>query len=471
MYRFISLIKIALLCLALGSGVSSAQSISVEPVPEIDGNLVGIISPIQAGIPKDFLESSEEAALVTALLKQPDHHFFTLRKFIQRLSLAELKGPQGGKTKSGFLAARLDFLLSQGAVDEADALLQKAQVDTAPLFQRWFEVQLYLEDPINACAPLQLRPELSDAIDVSIYCHAINKDWFAAELLLVNALELDRISKSTGDLLSVFLEPELLDEIVLDPVPSSAAILALTIAEALDLPRQSSNLPISFLHRDLSENIGWLPRLRAAERLTRTGALAPRYLSELYAEGVASASGALWDRVRGTDNLKAALATNDNQLICKELLKTLTAFHTDAMVPIFSRIFAEELALHPLAGTECIGAQIFTILLHPKRSVLLFDLAAELDDKDILTALVREDFEKTATNGPLEKAVRAAFRTPLSSKPKAVDILTATVELQEGRNSDPRQLQKTLTLLRAAELEEVAINLALEVVVLDRLDL
>ena len=406
--------------------------------------------------------------LVENLTKQTQNKFYSLKKFIHRLTIAELAGPPSDAASGLIFKARVRHLLNIGAIDEADSLLRKADFLTPASFMLWFETQLFREDPISACAPLRSKSEISTDIATSIYCHAINQDWFAAELLLASAISLGQLEERTAKLLTIFLEPDLIDESDL-PVPSSTSVLELVMADALGLPFKLSEVPLGFLHRNLSENAGRQTRIRTAERLAKSGAVAPRYLQEVYSEGRASASGALWNRVASANALKKVTASNDVDIICRNFLSGWRHFGDAGLLSVFSRIFAEDLSHSAFLSEECKNHQIDLILLHPKRNSLLFDLLSEISQEDLLYALSTDDFGKTKTSNQIEEAIAKGMQaTGDESLIGGGALLSQLFSLSNGLESDPRNIEKSLIALRINGLAEVATDLAFEIVILNR---
>ncbi|MEM7242208.1 MAG: hypothetical protein AAF429_08490 [Pseudomonadota bacterium] len=451
----------------LATAIGFAQTIEISDLSTLDRNFIGIISAQQADIPADFFANASTKSLVDAYSDQKGHKFYSLGQFIHRLSLVELAGPPADANQGRLFNARVRHLIDIGAIDEADALLRKSEISNPQRFALWFEVQLLREDPILGCTPLRNQSELSADIATTIYCLAINQDWFAAELLLASAMELGQLEKDSADLLLGFLEPDNLEGRP-PPSPPSQSVLEITIAEALALPYNISTIPAGFLHRDLSEDIGWITRIRTAERLARGGAISPRYLKEVYSQGSASASGALWDRVRAANTIKKISTSSDSELICKEFLQAWAQFNDPKLLPIFSRMYAEEISHVAFSSEQCIEKQILLILLHPNRASLLFDLLVEIKTDDILYGLSTGDFSKTNPKTNLEASILMAYIDAPVSKQNSAELLGQLATVRDGIESDPRNIGKAIKTLNAKGLEKIALDLAFEAIVLER---
>ena len=121
-------------------------------------------------------------------------------------------------------------------------------------------------------------------------------DWNAAALTLKTAEALGFVTGEQSALLERFLDPEIEDGAAPLPPPSRPSPLVWRMMEAIGEPMPTNTLPVAFAQADLRANAGWKQQIEAAERLARTGAVAPNRLLGLYTERRPAASGGVWDR-------------------------------------------------------------------------------------------------------------------------------------------------------------------------------
>jgi hypothetical protein len=461
------LLPLAAIVALLGQPVT-AQEITVTPLNQINTNAVGLVTPQNAGIPADFWGDAS-APLIAHLIDIQHHHQIPeARAFLSRLLVTELNSTKDDDNGVTLILSRVDWLLDNGALDAADALLEKAGIQHPALFQRWFDSKLMLGNPDEACAPLKENPALATDLSTKVYCLAQNSDWFSAELTLVTGRNLGGIDPRRADLLSIFLDPELMGESDPPPIQNASDPLEFALREALALPRPGSGLTLSQSHVDLDDSAGWLAQLRAGENLARVGAIPARYLDALYSDGYASASGGVWERVQAVSKLKSALTKNSSELVCQALDNAWQEMKKAKLLNVFSEIFAEQLAGQNLPES-CLNLQVQTILLHHNYGALLFDLIDFIPETDILRAILDQDFTATETNSVIEKALVDAFletREPLSNP--AQSILTALAETTHGIESSPRSIKRLVSTLLNADFKPEAQRLALQYIILER---
>ena len=112
-------------------------------------------------------------------------------------------------------------------------------------------------------------------------------------------------------LLSRFLDPDLYEGEPPLPKPTRPTPLVWRMFEAIGEPLPTNTLPLAFAHAELRDTAGWKAQIEAAERLARSGAIAPNRLLGLYTDRKPAASGGVWDRVTAFQTLDAALAAGD----------------------------------------------------------------------------------------------------------------------------------------------------------------
>ncbi len=446
-----------------------AQDITVTSLSSINSNAVGLVSASNAGLPMDFWADAPADLIADLIAKQQRHKMPEAREFLNRLIVTELTPPRQSGTSVDMIVARIDWLLANGAVDAADALLTKAGPHHAGMFERWFDVKLMLGQPQEACEPLKKNSAISSDLSTKVYCLAQNFDWFSAELTLVSGRNLGAIDDQRADLLSMFLDPDLLEEMDTPVIQNPKDPLEFAIREALALPRPTSGITLAQSLADLDDAAGWLAQLRAGENLARVGAIPAQYLQSLYTRnGRASASGGVWERVKAVAQLDTAIANPDPVSACRTLRRAWNVMRDAQLLHVFAALYATPLASMTLPD-DCAAIQYNTILLHPNYGALIFDIYELIPNDDILRAVVSNDFETMKSKSTIETAIKNAFlRDRISLLNPAQTILTAFRDITTGTESDPQRISHVIATLLDAGFTPEAQRLALQFVILER---
>ncbi len=349
-----------------GAGAPMPGRISVE---RIDGPLpdaVGLLPPALTGLPPDFWKHSRSEDIALRFNKLQDDLLPATRGLIYTLALAELEPPaDSSPTRQNMFLARTDWLLRQGALEQAQALLRLAGLMDPQRFRRAFDISLLLGREDETCAILRRRARLSPTFQARIFCLARGGDWAAAALSLETGRALGFINDEQDALLERFLDlvhPDPDDRL---PVPQHPSPLVFRMHEAIGEALPTIGLPRAFAWADLHANAGWRAQIEAAERLLRSGAIDPNRLLGLYMERRPAASGGVWDRVAAVQALSAALDSRDPERIGAALPVAWKQMASEELEVPFASLFA-----HRLAGIELQGEAAdlaFTIgLLSPE---------------------------------------------------------------------------------------------------------
>ncbi len=256
----------------------SVPDVTSEPLNESLEDGAGIVSAEAAQLPDLLWATSETDALVAALSQVPSDLTGEARDLFYRLLLTSSSPPLGAGTEGRWLAARVDRLIDMGALEQALALLEAAAPTQPALFERWFDVAVLLDRPQTPCAALQERPSLSFDADKRVFCLTRDGDWTAAVLTLQTSRILGEISDADAALLTAFLDPAIADTLDLSPSGAPMDPLEVHMRRAIGQSITVSNLPVAFAVQDLNGEAGRAAQLEAAERLARTGAIAPEIL-------------------------------------------------------------------------------------------------------------------------------------------------------------------------------------------------
>lgn len=438
-----------------------------------DDTAVGLINPTRVGLPSALWQASKADDLIE-LIHDTDLSVPTMSRLMQMLLLAEAPGPAGNG--SAFLAARLERLIAIGAVDSAQAILERAGIENPAIFAQWSELALLTGHSTQMCRTLTMRPELSLDVTLKIYCIAQSGDWTRAATLLQSSVILGDIRPRQARLMAQFLDPELAESqpIPLPPVRPSA--LTYRIYEAIGDPLPSLGLPLPFATLDLSGDNGWKPQLEAAERLARAGALPPNQLLGVYSLRRPAASGGIWDRVDAFQKFETTLDHGPDSRIQSSLLAVWPQMANTGLAVPFSELFADRLADKNLTGRadRIVRRMAF---LSPEYETLGPSRANDSVQDRFLTAIAT-GAEPVAPYPDMPHAIAVARAFGNHPAPSSVvdhvnrgqlgqAILEAMALFAAGGDGKSSALTDGLSALRALGMEGFARRAALELMILD----
>lgn len=450
---------------------ASTPAITVMALDAIQLDAVGLLPGSITGLPAELWGASETETLAALMRAQPVQGLPAMQSFTQMLALAELAPPRGAPPEgSELFLARLDMLLTRGALDPAQALMERAGPTDPAVFRRWFDVSLLTDRATRACAAMNANPDIAPTLPAQIFCLARGGDWPAAALLLGTGEALGQISETEGDLIARFLDPELFEgEPPLPPDRSLTALefqMRMAIAERPD----ATGLPLAFVHADLSVLAGWRAQLDAVERLTRSGAIAPQQWLAIYTAQAPSASGAVWDRVGTLQALDAALLAGDPVETSRRLAPAWEAMADAGLQVAFADIYADRLLRMPLVGDAGILARRVGLLSPIYEEVAQNAIAQDADERfafAIARGLPPEDLP-----GPdaTDLAIAAAFADPLPAHRYSLylednrlgEALLRAAQVLGQAGADGDDLTDALVLFRSVGLEDVARRAALQ---------
>lgn len=455
---------------------ASTPAITVMPLDAIQLDAVGLLPSSITGLPADLWGVSDTETLAALMRAQPVQGLPAMQSFTQTLALAELNPPAGAPPEgSDLFLARLDMLLTRGALDPAQSLMERAGPSDPAVFRRWFDVSLLTDRANRACATMNANPDIAPTLPAQIFCLARGGDWSAAVLLLDTGEALGQITAAEGDLIARFLDPELFEgEPPLPPDTSLTALefqMRMAIAERPD----ATGLPLAFVHADLSVLAGWRAQLDAAERLTRSGAIAPQQWLAIYTAQAPSASGAVWDRVAAVQAFDAALLAGDPVEASRTLGPAWEAMAEAGLQVAFADIYADRLLRTPLVGEAGILARRVG-LLSPIYEEVARTAVAQNATEQFAFAIARGLPPGGAVpQTAMGRAVANAFADPLpphrygpyvAGNRLGEALLRAAQVLARGEG-DANDLTDALALFRAVGLEDVARRAALQLLLLE----
>lgn len=455
---------------------ASTPAITVLPLDAIQLDAVGLLPSSITGLPRDLWGTSEAATLAALMRAQPIRGLPAMQSFTQMLALAELDPPQNAAPEgSELFLARLDMLLTRGALDPAQALIERAGPSDPAVFRRWFDVSLLTDRANRACATMNANPDIAPTLPAQIFCLARGGDWSAAVLLLDTGEALGQITEGEADLIARFLDPELFENE--PPLPPDTNLTALEFQMRMALAERpdATGLPLAFVHADLSVLAGWRAQLDAAERLTRSGAIAPQQWLAIYTSQAPSASGAVWDRVAAVQAFDAALLAGDPVETSRRLVPAWEAMGEAGLQVAFADIYADRLLRTPLVDEAGILARRVG-LLSPIYEEVAQTAIAQDEDEAFAFAIARGLPVEATGRDTIRLAIAGAFTDPLPAHRYAPYVqstrlgealLRAAQVLARG-DGDANDLTDALVLFRSVGLEDVARRTALQLLLLER---
>lgn len=463
---------------ATSTGASVAEvTMTLLKTPVLDA--VGLLPSVVTGLPRDLWGMSRPDDLARRISTLDLDLLPAMQNLLQRLMLAELDPPKGASAgEDRLFLARVDRLLSIGALDQAETLLARAGSVNPRVFRRAFDTSLLLGTEDAQCTTLRATPELSPTFTARVFCLARSGDWDAAVLTLETGRALGYISDEDDALLARFLDPDLFEDEPELTRPDHPSPLTFRMFEAIGQHINTASLPLAFAQSDLRANIGWKARAEAGERLARVGAVTDNQLLGLYSERRPAASGGIWDRMSAVKSVETALAATDDDALADAVLTLWSHLKESGLEVPFAQVLGADLAARDLAGPAgeialrmgLLSAQYETVAETARPAPgdtlapLLIGIArgqtAGLTPIDERTRAVLEGF--TATSLPVR------LRSLVEQDRLGEAILRAIELFTSGSNGDLDELTDALAFFRQVGLEQVARQAALEFLILER---
>ena len=452
---------------------AAAPPVRVTPLDGPSPDPVGLLPSTVTGLPRTLWAGSDEATLVTLVQAEAMPSLPAIQEFLVVLMLAEADPPLGAGSDGALFLARVDKLLDQGALQEAQALLEQAGGETPDQFRRLFDVALLTGTEDQACNIMEDRPAVAPTYPARIFCLARSGDWTRAALTLNTHRVLGDVTEEEEVLLSRFLDPELYEGEPALQTPSRISPLVFRMREAIGEGLQTDGLPLAFAHADLRDTAGLKAQLEAAERLIQANAIDPNVLQDLYTSRTPSASGGVWDRVEAFQRFDTAIRARDPLAVARQLPAAWDAMKAIRSETAFAKLYGAELQRLPLTGTNKELATKIGLLSDDYEAVAI----NAPDLSPFLVALAKGVPQDVRANTPDERAVQAAFNG--SNPPAAIaslvtagklgEALLRTIALFEAASAgDPQSLTDALAVLRSVGLEDIARKVSLQYLLLER---
>ncbi len=464
--------------------------VSVAPLdaPGAGMAAIGILPASVTGLPGGLWGDGRPEHVARRIAAARPDMLPALQALLQTILLAELDPPRGGTPtqadgRAVFLA-RVDKLLEMGALDQANALLERAPQDEAEVIRRHFDAALLLGEEQPLCEVLAATPQLSPTYQARIFCLARAGDWSGAALLLGTGSVLELIPEDDAALFARFLDPELFEGEPPLPMPLNPTPLTFRMYEAIGQAIPTQGLPLAFAQSDLRSNIGWKARIEAGERLARTGAVSDNQLYGLYSERRAAASGGVWTRVAAVQKAERALHAGQAEAVAEALPALWDALGEARVEVPIARILGpriDEMGLEGDPGRLAFHMALLSddyeahaaraapatgfdkLLVAVARGMVTKDSAQEIGAGTARGERARAVVDGFTANGPPKRLAGLVAANRLGEA-----ILRAITMLAEGSSGDLDRVTDALALLRAVGLEDVARRTALEFLILDR---
>lgn len=452
------------------------EEITVAPLDAPLLDAVGLLPSSVTGLPRNAWADSATSDLALMIASDYTAPLPAATTLLTTLLLAELDPPVGHDRDGQLLLARLDRLLALGALDQAQALLERAGPTDPALFRRWFDVSLLTGHEDRACAAMRAAPGIAPTFPARVFCMARGGDWNAALLMLDTAKALGHISEEEDALLIRFLDPELFEGSPPLVQPVRPSPLTFRMFEAIGEPIPMTGLPLAFAHADLRPTAGWKARIEAAERLARAGALEANQLLGIYTERLPAASGGVWDRVEALQRFDVAMLSGDPGSIARALPKAWAAMEAAELEVPFADLYGERLARLPLTGKPAALAFRIGLLSDSYESIAATHTTANAGER-FLSAVAQGDVDAMTPSGPEATSIAHAFTGVPLGETLSRDletgrlgeaILQALQLVDTGAQGDLEDITQGLALLRRVGLEDATRRIALQFLILER---
>ena len=128
-------------------GAALPENVTTSVLGQASLDAVGILPPQITGLPRNLWGMGRAADIAALLATEAPQDLPALQGLLLTVLLAEAEPPTDVAPGENLLLARVDKLLSIGALDQARALLDAAGPTASPeLFRRYFDVALLIGD-------------------------------------------------------------------------------------------------------------------------------------------------------------------------------------------------------------------------------------------------------------------------------------------------------------------------------------
>ncbi|MGH1425218.1 MAG: hypothetical protein ACRBBU_10860 [Pseudooceanicola sp.] len=461
------------------AGTAGTPAVAVQTLDGPQDGPVGLLSHRVTGLPIDLWSGMDGARAQRMIGALNVDDLPAMQTLLYSLLLSETLPPKGNGQDIQFLTARIDKLTELGAVNAALALIDHAGSERhADLFRRHFDLSLIAGVESDACARMAARPDLAPGYDARVYCMARLGDWPAAMLTFSSMRALGEFDKRSETLLSLFLEPELVEDTPPLAPPARATPLVFRLQESIGQPLATATLPRAYAFADLRNVSGWKAELEAVERLARSGAVPENRLIGVYGARKAAASGGIWDRVSAIQAFDAAMQSADAQEVSDTLTAAWAAMRDARLEVPFANLYGADLARLDLPGLAARRVAFRVAMLSPAYESAANRMVPVGPEETFLAALARGRSADAIAHSARARAVATAFagdgardettKGMISQQRLGEVILMAMQQYSHAAAGEIKDAAGALATLRAVGLEDTARRAALQLLILDR---
>ncbi|MCQ0092666.1 hypothetical protein FGD77_13450 [Roseovarius sp. M141] len=453
------------------AGHARIPHIEMTPLGDATTGAVGLLPPSVTGLPADMWAASNAADLTALWDSAGTQPAAAIQALYHTLLLAEAEPPRGDA--DAYLRTRIAVLRRFGAVEPAYELLARAGPLRPALFAAWFDLSLLHGAETEACTDLRAAPGLLNDDAAQIYCTALTGDWPTAVLLFDTGRALGTWEGPRAALLEQFLDPEMSETAAPPPPMDQPTPLDFRLFEAIGSPLPTRGLPAAYAMADLRGTVGWKAEIEAAERLTRSGALAAGRLMGLYTRQRPAASGGVWDRVAAIQKLEAALNSGTPGRIDTALNAAWLRMGDEGLEIPFAQIFGARLAAADLTGEA--GALAYRIALLTADYEAAAASPPPGDEAQFLAGLAQGRPNAALAGDSAGQILAGAFTQPPQAAPDHAllirqgklgeAVLSAALQFDRA-SGDPGEMAAALGTLRTVGLEDTARRAALQALIL-----
>lgn len=447
-------------------------TITVMQLGQTRRDAVGLLPTSLTGLPSNAVAGSDPKRLAELFMRQPVDALPAMQRLVLMLLLAELEPPRAATDTDALFFARIDTLLRFGALDQAQALLERAGATDPGAFRRWFDTSLLTGFDTRACDAMTANPGIAPTLPARIFCLSRSGDWAAAALTLDTGRAIGAITEEEDRLVAHFLDPELFEGEPPPIPPRPMTPLAFRLLSGVGEAPDTRGLPLAFAVADLRPTTGWKAQIEAAERLTRVQALDPNRLLSLYTERRAAASGGVWDRARAVQRLDTALLGGQPEDISNSLPAAVARLREADLLVTFAALYGARLAATPLSPAAQALALRVGLLSPDYETVAQAARAAgtRTQPRDTFAIAVALGDDAPPPPGALSRAIADGLSGPapetllsLSREGRLGEaLLRVGLLLAPGAEADPQDIAEALAFLRAVGLHDTARQVALE---------
>ena len=450
--------------------------VTVEQLGAPKTRAVGLSPPSANGLPHTLWTASDPETLAPLLRAIGAPTIPAMQQLLRRLLIAEADTPITRDPEADILVARVDALLAMGDVETSLALLDQAGAMTPQLFARWFDLSLLTGTEDAACTALMANAALRAALPTRVFCLSRTGDWNAAALTLKTGEALGEIPADKAALLAKFLDPELAEESIDLAPPRAITPLEFTLRRAIGTPLPTTMLPLAYATTALTPDNGWRTQIDAAIRLARTGSLSSNRLLDVMTANIPSASGGVWELAETWQRLDISVTGRNPSAISRALPAAWFEARKAGVQTTMAHLYSEPLKDLPLTGPAQITRAEMMYLSPLYESVLAEDTATtdlafahSVAIGTPIASLAGSLIERIIVDGFATNTLPPQNTELLRQGKLGETLVRAVVTAEQAARGDLRDIAQVIKLLRQTGLESTARQLALNLLLIDRL--